>query len=99
MLHPPDAAPAGQSARLCTGLSEASRKSLVRGQKRGQAMCKVKGCSRPDYSRGLCGQHALQSYYRTEVVPGAGLTAVRVARPPRILRNVVRASGSKLARP
>ena len=47
--------------------------------------CEVKGCSRPASLRGRCGFHALQGYYRTEVSPGAGLVAVRLPRPPRIL--------------
>ena len=48
-------------------------------------MCKVKGCGRPQFARGLCGLHALQGYYRTEVFPETGLAAVRVTRRLRIL--------------
>ncbi|MBI5067784.1 MAG: hypothetical protein HZB56_06050 [Deltaproteobacteria bacterium] len=28
------------------------------------AMCRVKGCSRPQFVGGTCGFHALQGYYR-----------------------------------
>jgi hypothetical protein len=44
-------------------------------------MCKVKHCSRPAHADGLCGFHVLQGYYRTQAVPGLGLTATRVGRP------------------
>ncbi len=56
----------------------------------GAAMCKVKNCNRAEYSSGLCGFHAIQGHYRTEIVPGAGLAAVRVPGPPRILRHLQR---------
>ena len=48
-------------------------------------MCKVEGCIRPVFAEGRCGFHALQGYYRTTAAPGAGLTATRVRRPPRVL--------------
>lgn len=28
-------------------------------------MCRVKGCSRPQFVGGMCGFHALQGYYRS----------------------------------
>jgi hypothetical protein len=58
-------------------------------------MCKVEGCDRPTFSRGLCGPHALQGYYRTEAIPGAGLSAVRVVAAPRILPRASRTSTGK----
>ncbi|HET6923477.1 MAG TPA: hypothetical protein VFI16_10065 [Anaeromyxobacteraceae bacterium] len=48
-------------------------------------MCRVKGCGRPVFARGLCGFHALQGYYRAEAVRGVGLTAARVRRPPEMV--------------
>jgi len=48
-------------------------------------MCHVKGCGRPVALGGKCALHGLQGYYRTEVTPGAGLIAVRLPRPPKIL--------------
>lgn len=48
-------------------------------------MCRAKGCGRPVFARGLCGFHALRGYYRTEAVPGVGLTASRVPRPPAVV--------------
>ncbi len=47
--------------------------------------CRVKGCGRPVFAKGLCGFHALQGYYRTEAVRGVGLTAARVRRPPEMV--------------
>jgi hypothetical protein len=43
-------------------------------------MCKADRCSRPVFANGLCGLHALQGYYRTEVVRGVGLAAVHTGR-------------------
>jgi hypothetical protein len=45
----------------------------------------VSGCGRPVFAKGLCGFHALQGYYRAEAVPGVGLTAARVRRPPEMV--------------
>ncbi len=53
----------------------------------GAVMCQVKGCDRPASVKGLCGFHALQRHYRAEATPGLGLTAVRVPRPPRVVRG------------
>ena len=47
--------------------------------------CRVKGCGRTVFARGLCGFHALQGYYRAEAVRGVGLTAARVRRPPEMV--------------
>lgn len=47
--------------------------------------CRVTGCGRPVFARGLCGFHALQGYYRAEAVRGVGLAAARVRRPPEMV--------------
>lgn len=57
-------------------------------------MCRVKGCHRPVFARRLCGFHALQGHYRAEAVPGVGLTASRVPRPPAVV--LLREEGERL---
>ncbi len=49
------------------------------------APCRVRGCGRPVFARGLCGFHALQGYYRVEAVRGGRLAAARVRRPPEVV--------------
>jgi hypothetical protein len=52
---------------------------------RGPRGCSVDGCDRPLFAQGLCGFHALLGFYRTVAAPETGLSARRVARPPRLL--------------
>jgi hypothetical protein len=63
----------------------------------GGSRCVVEGCERPLFAQGRCGFHALLGYYRTVAEPGGGLSAVRVARPPRLLGDADPESAGKRA--